>query len=141
MTAADSILALTRDPRLSPHAMSAIPAWLWAPDATRVIWSNVSGAAVLGAGTPAELAEQRFEPEHPFAADVARLAETLSKTGAQRLERLRGTGSNLVCTCARVTVAETPGILVVASEPAKSIPLAARAARLFSVSAEPLAVF
>src|SRR5690242_10941457 len=99
MTWPQSLLALTRDARLSPHAMSAIPAWLWATDGSRVLWSNASGAAVLGAATPVELTGQQFAPEHPFAADVARLAETLPASGAQRFERLRGTGSNLVCTC------------------------------------------
>src|SRR5947209_6520342 len=105
---ADTILALTRDTRLSPYAMSAIPAWLW--------------AAALGAASPAALRERIFQPDEPVAADVARLAGSLPQNGAPRLERLRGIGSNLVCTCSRVSLrGDAPGILVVASEPARPV--------------------
>ena len=140
---ADTILALTRDARFSPYAMSAIPAWLWASDASRVIWANATGAAVLGGATPAALTERIFQADEPVAADVARLAAALPQTGAPRLERLRGVGSNLVCTCSRVSLPnEAHGILVVGAEPARpALPLTERATRLFSASNEPLAVF
>jgi PAS domain S-box-containing protein len=142
MTAADTILAHTRDARLSPYAMSAIPAWLWAADASRVIWANATGAAVLGAASPAGLAEKIFQPDEPVAADVARVAATLPASGAPRLERLRGIGSNLVCTCSRLSLADGHGILIVGSEAARpTLPLAERASRLFGASSEPLAVF
>jgi PAS domain S-box-containing protein len=142
MTAADTILALTRDARLSPYAMSAIPAWVWAADATRAIWSNATGAAVLGAASPAELAERIFQSDEPVAADVARISAVLPASGAPRLERLRGIGSNLVCTCSRLLLAEGHTILVVGSEAARpTLPLAERASRLFGASSEPLAVF
>jgi len=146
MTASEraaTILALTRDPRVSPYAMSAIPAWLWAPDASRVPWANATGAAVLGAATPAALAERNFQADEPVAADVARIAASLPQSGAPRLERLRGIGSNLVCTVSRVPLPdEAHGILVIASEPARpALPFAERAARLFSASNDPLAVF
>jgi PAS domain S-box-containing protein len=143
MIAADFLITLTRDARFSPYAMSAIPAWLWAADASRVIWANATGAAVLSAATPAALTERVFQADEPVAADVARLAGSLPQTGAPRLERLRGIGSNLVCTCSRVSLAgEAHGILVVGSEPARPVlPLAERASRLFSASSEPLAVF
>ncbi len=143
MTAADTILKLTRDARLSPYAMSAIPAWLWNADATRVIWSNAAAAAVLGAPSPAELTERNFAADEPVAADVARVAAALPASGAPRLERLRGVGSNLVCTCARLPLADDDyGILIVGSETARPIlPLGERATRQFSASTEPLAVF
>src|SRR5829696_9252298 len=119
MTSSDPaamILALTRDARLSPHAMSAIPAWLWAPDASRVLWANATGAAVLDAATPAALAERIFQADEPVAADVARIAASLPQNGAPKLERLRGIGSNLVCTVSRVSLPnEMQGILVIAS--------------------------
>jgi len=142
-SAAATILALTRHPRLSPYAMSAIPAWLWSPDASRVLWANATGAAVFGAGTPAELAERIFQADEPVAADIARIAVSLPQSGAPRLERLADVGSNLVCTISRVALPdETHGILVIASEPARpALPFAERAARLFSASNEPLAVF
>src|SRR3954452_24425104 len=94
---ADTILALTRDARLSPFALSAIPAWLWASDASRVLWANASGAAALGAGAPVALTERIFQPDEEVAADVARIAGSLPQSGAPRLERVRGVGSNLVC--------------------------------------------
>src|SRR3954452_10071535 len=140
---ADTILALTRDARLSPFALSAIPAWLWTCDASRVLWANASGAAALGAATPAALTERIFHADEPVAADVARLAGSLTQSGAPRLERVRGIGSNLVCTCSRVSLPDgAQAILVVASEPARPVlPLKERAARLFGASNEPLAVF
>src|SRR5258708_1983348 len=143
MTAADSILALTRDARLTPFATSGIGAWLWASDATRIIWANTSGAAVLGADTPAALTEKRFDPDEPFAQDIARLAASLPATGATRLERVRGTGSNLVSTCSRVALpGDTFGILVIAAEPARpALALAERVARLFAPASEAAAVF
>src|SRR5882757_9700190 len=120
MTAADSILALSRDARLLPFATSGVGAWLWAPDATHVIWANARGAAVHGAATPAALTERRFDPEEPIAQDIARLAASLPPTGAARLERVRGTGSNLVATCSRLSLPhDTFGILVIGAEPAR----------------------
>ncbi len=143
MTAADSILALTRDARLLPFATSGIGAWLWASDATRIIWANASGAAVLGAETPAALTARRFGPEEPVAQDVARIAASLPSTGAARLERVRGTGSSLVSTCSRVSLpGDAFGILVIAAEPARPVlPLAERVARLFAPASEAVAVF
>jgi PAS domain S-box-containing protein len=132
-----------RDARLSPFATSGIGAWLWASDASRVIWANASGAAVLGAETPAALTEKRFDPQEPAAQDIARLAASLPATGAARLERVRGTGSNLVSTCSRISLSgDTFGILVIAAEPARpSLPLAERVARLFAPASEAAAAF
>src|SRR5258708_15809605 len=143
MIAADSILAQTRDARLTPLATSGIGAWLWAPDATHVIWANASGAAVLGAETPATLTEKRFDPEEPFAQDIARLAASLPATGAARLERVRGTGSNLGSTCSHISLpGDRFGILVIAAEPARPVlPLAERVARLFAPATEAAAPF
>src|SRR4051812_8732463 len=143
MSAADHIITLTRESRLSPYAMSAVPAWLWALDATRVIWSNATAATVLGATTPAELAGWCYARDNPVAADIARLAESLPSNGAQRFERVRDVGTSLVCTCARVTLTDgTAGVLVVASEPARRPPpLAARAEKLFAPGSEAVAVF
>ena len=140
---ADTILALTRDARLAPFAMSAIPAWLWAADGARVLWANASGAAALKAASAAELTGRNFQADEPVAADVARLGQTLPQSGAPRLERVRGIGSNLVCSCSRVMLEDgAQTILVVASEPARPVlALKERAARLFSASSEPLAVF
>jgi PAS domain S-box-containing protein len=138
--AAPDILALTRDPRLSPHAMSAIPAWLWAVDASRVLWANAAGAAALGAPSVSALTTRIFSAEEPLGADIARLAETLPPA-SQKYERLRDIGTSLVCACSRVEIAGLAGILVTASEVGRALPLAERAARLFEASSEPLVVF
>ena len=72
------------DARLTPLALSQSPAWLWSPDAARIIWCNSIGAAMLGAPTPAALTVRNALPEEA-AADVARLAPTLNTNGAIRL--------------------------------------------------------
>ena len=41
-------LALLRDERLAPIATSALPAWLWSVDASRILWANPTGAAADG---------------------------------------------------------------------------------------------
>ena len=69
-----------------------------------MLWANATGAALLGAATPAALAERSFAADEPVAAEIARLAASLPPTGAPRLEQLRGIGSNLVCTCSRVSL-------------------------------------
>jgi len=141
MNTADQILALSRDPRLSPYAVSALAAWLWAPDASRVLWSNATGAALLGAATPAALAERTFGPDEPVAAEIARLAGSLP-AGWPRLEKLRAIAANFSANCSRVSLPGGPGILVIASDPARpALPLAERAERLFAPGSEAVAVF
>ena len=142
-----SHLALLRDPRLSPHATSTTPVWLWSTDAARVLWANPVGAAIFDAPAPAALAARRFDPRDPAAAQIARLAETLPRSGSGRLERLRGFGVGfrrlLLCTCARITLPDhTPAILVVAMESAgPALSLAKRVARLYDGADGPLAAF
>jgi PAS domain S-box-containing protein len=138
--AAPDILDLTRDQRLAPHAMSAIPAWLWAADGKRVIWANAAGAAALNAANVAALRDRVFSTDEPLGADVARLAQSLPPTST-KYERLRDVGTSLVCACSRVEIAGAAGILAIASEVGRALPLAERAARLFGASNEPLAVF
>src|SRR3954451_7045779 len=138
--AAPDILSLTRDTRLAPYAMSAIPAWLWAADGSRVLWANATGAAALGAPNVAALTKRTFTREEPLGADIARLADTLPPA-SQKYERLRDIGTSLVCACSRVEIAGVAGILVTASETGRTLSLAERAARLFGASDEPLAVF
>ena len=138
--AAPDILALTRDARLAPLAMHAIPAWLWAADGARVLWANATGAAALAALNVAALRERTFTTDEPLGADIARLVATLPPTSA-KYERLRDVGTSLVCACSRVEVAGVAGILVTASEPGRTLPLAERASRLFGASSEALAAF
>src|SRR3954464_5279320 len=142
MSAADFIIALTRDSRFSPYAMSAVPAWLFAPDASRVLWANASGAALLGAASPAALSEKAFAGD-PIAVEIARVAATLPGNGAPRLAQLGIGDRTITCPCSRTTLPEDSAtILVVASEPMRpALPLAERAERLFAPGSEPVAVF
>jgi PAS domain S-box-containing protein len=123
------------DPRLAAHATSTAPAWLWSTEANRVLWANAVGAAIFDA-TPAALRARHFEAHEPAAAQVLRLAASLRPGGSARLERLRGFGTGfrlLMCACSRITVdGQTPGVLVVAVEPAgPALPLAERVRRLY----------
>jgi PAS domain S-box-containing protein len=135
-----------RDCRLAPLATSALPAWLWSTDATRIVWANPVGAAMFGAPTSAALAARTFGTAEPAAAQIARLAATLSPGAAPRLERLRGLGagigSMLTCACSHIVLADTPAILVVAAERAgPNLPLGERVARLLAGSHELIAAF
>src|SRR5258706_510427 len=48
------------DPRLAVHATSALPAWLWSVDGTRILWANPVGARLFGAPNAADLAKKVF---------------------------------------------------------------------------------
>jgi PAS domain S-box-containing protein len=142
-----SHLAFLRDPRLAAQATSATPVWLWSTDATRILWANPVGAAIFGVSTSAELAARRFGARDQTATQIERLLGTLRLGGAARLERLRGFGSGfwraLMCTCSRITLPDhTPGILVVAMEPAgPALPLAERLRRLYDGTGVAIATF
>jgi PAS domain S-box-containing protein len=135
------------DPRLAAHALSPEPAWLWAPDASRILWANPTGAAVFNGATPGALADLRFAPDHPAAVQIARLAATLPPTGTPRLERLRGFGAHLggvlVCQCSRVTLADdSTAVLVVSTERGGTdLPLPERARRVLADIDQPAAIF
>src|SRR5262249_19090666 len=140
-------LALLRDPRLAELITAATPAWLWSPDATRILWANAVGAALFGASTLRALIARSFDPKrHPAAAQVARLADALPEGGAPRLERLRGfapgVGRLLTCRCVRLAFAEDTAILVAATEAAgPRLTAAERLRRLFEGFDGPFATF
>jgi PAS domain S-box-containing protein len=142
----DPLLTFLRDTRVANHAFAAAPVWLWAADATRVLWANAAGAALLGSANPHALAERRMSGAHPLASEVLRLAGTLAHGGGSRLERLRGIGAlgrTVVCACSRVALANgMPAILIAANETVgPALPHVARAARLFAGSEAPIAAF
>ena len=143
MSAADTLIAVSRDPRFSPYAMSAVPAWLWAPAEQCLLWANASGAALLGAPTPAALAEHRYASDDPLADEIARVAATLPPTGAPRLGQFQLGTHKLTCTCSRTALpGDAHGVLIIGSEPMRpALPLAERAARLFSPGSQAVAVF
>jgi len=125
------------DERLADTAAGRHGAWLWTGDATRLIWANPAGSAVVAAGP--------VDPADPQRRQLAQLATRL--TGKVRLERLRGfgaaPGSLMTCACSRLTL---PGgddaLLVIAMDrtlPALSLP--ERLARLVAPLQAPLAAF
>jgi len=135
------------DPRLAVHATSALPAWLWSIDGTRILWANPVGARLLGAANGAALANRIFGPADQHRRQVAQLAGRLLSTGAIRLERLRGFGAPLgrllTCGCARLDFADgSHGILVAAAEPVgRAMPLVERLQRLVEGIDTPIAAF
>src|SRR5271165_2348942 len=90
------------DPRLAVHATSALPAWLWSTDGSRILWANPVGAQLFGAANSTELAKRPLGPADVHRRQVAQLAGRLPPNGATRLERLRGFGARpgMLSTCA-----------------------------------------
>ena len=86
-------LALLRDERIAPLAVSALPAWLWSADASRILWANPTGAAIFGAATSSSIAARKFDAGQPAAAQIAQLAATLPADGSPQPVRLRGFGA------------------------------------------------
>ncbi|SFN61224.1 PAS domain S-box-containing protein [Bradyrhizobium sp. Ghvi] len=147
MTNSDFQLRGVGDPRLSVHATSPLPAWLWSPDGARVLWANPVGAKFFGAANAAALAQKTFGPADGHRRQVAQLGRRLSASGAIRLERLRGFGAKLgalmTCACARLSFADgSSGVLVTAMDAtARSMPLVERLHRLVDGAAVPMAAF
>ncbi len=135
------------DPRLAVHATSALPAWLWSTDGTRVLWANPVGARVFGAANGASLCKKTFGPADSHRRQVVQLAHRLPPTGAIRLERLRGFGAALgallTCGCARLEFSDgSHGILIAAAQPAgRPMPLVERLQRLVEGMETPIAAF
>src|SRR5215207_355958 len=112
-----------RDPRLAGHAASALPAWLWSADGSRILWANHAASAVFGASERTELAAWNFGPADPHRRQAARLAGKLPAGGAIRMERLRGFGAApgmlMTCGCSRLDFPDgSHGVLIVATETA-----------------------
>ena len=121
MSASGFLLSCLRDDRLAPLATSALPAWLWSTDATRVIWANPIGAAIFAAPMSRENAASELEPGESAAAQIARIAATLPLGAPPRLERLRGFGAGvgraITCACSHIVLADgASAVLVVAAE-------------------------
>ena len=135
------------DPRLAVHATSALPAWLWSIDGTRMLWANPVGATLFGAANGAALTKKLFGPADAYRRQVAQLARTLPLNGAVRLERLRGFGGPLgmlvTCACTRLDFADgSHGILVAAAEGVgRTMPLRERLQRLVGGIDTPIAAF
>jgi PAS domain S-box-containing protein len=135
------------DPRLAVHAASALPAWLWSIDGTRILWANPVGASLFGAANGAVLAKKTFGPADPQRRQAVQLAGRLPANGAVRLERLRGFGAPLgrlvTCGCARLVFSDgSHGVLIAAAEPiGRAMPLVERLQRLVEGIDTPIAAF
>jgi signal transduction histidine kinase len=150
MSIVELAFAPSSDPQLAAqladHATSPSPVWLWSADGSHIVWTNAVGAAVFGAADTSESAERLFEPDHPAALEIARLAATLPVSGQARLERLRGFGASfggaLTCICSLVAIADAFAVLVIGTE-AAGLPLTLRERvhRLFAGRNNALAVF
>jgi signal transduction histidine kinase len=134
-------------PRLASMAVSALPAWLWSADATRLIWANPTGAAIFDTPVSAAIRASTFGSRGPAAIQVARLAASLRPDGAALTERLRGLGAGvggvLTCACSCITLSDqTRAILVAATERAgDELPLTERVRRLLAQCGAPIAAF
>ena len=135
------------DRRLAAHALSPTPVWLWSAQIPRILWANPVAAAIFDAPSPQAAAGIAFEPQHPAALQIARLAASLPQGGAPRLERLRGFGAalggTLICLCSRIALADnSSAVLVVATERAgKELALPERARRVLADIAPAAAMF
>jgi PAS domain S-box-containing protein len=143
----DPHLAHIREPRLLPHVTAAVPVWLCAENGPRILWANAAGAALLGAKANAAIGERQASAATLLASQVARLAVSLPRSGASRLEWLRGVGAGVgravVCTCSRLELADaTAAVMVVAVGPVGPVlSLDERVRRVFAGSRAPLAIF
>src|SRR5665213_1799476 len=135
------------DPRLAVHATSALPAWLWSVDGTRILWANPVAAKLFGAANGASLTKKIFGPADTHRRQVAQLAGRLPASGAVRLERPHGFGASLgalvTCGCARLEFADgSHGVLVTAATPVgRAMPLVGRLQRLVEDIDTPIAAF
>jgi PAS domain S-box-containing protein len=129
-----ALASLLRDARLAPLAVGPLPAWLWNPDATRMLWANPAGAAIFGA-----------EANKPVSAQIAEFAATLPENGPPQTAQLlfAGVGHALTCACSRIVLADdTPAILVAAAEQAgPCLSPTEQVRRLLAGSDAPVAVF
>jgi PAS domain S-box-containing protein len=147
MSSSDFQLRGVGDPRLSVHATSPLPTWLWSIDGARVLWANPVGARLFGAANAAALAEKTFGPADSHRRQVLQLGRRLPASGAVRLERLRGFGASLgslmTCACARLDFADGGhAVLVTAMDPTvRPMPLVERLHRLVEDAKVPMAAF
>jgi len=147
MSVSGFLLSCLRDDRLAPLATSALPAWLWSADASRIIWANPVGAAIFAAPISAENAAGEPEPRDTAAVQIAAIAATLPLGAPPRLERLHGfgasIGSTLTCACSHIALADgTSAVLVVAAERAgPDMSLAERSLRLLAGCDAAVAMF
>jgi PAS domain S-box-containing protein len=114
------------DFRLANHATSALPAWLWSVDGTRLLWANPVGAALFGAANATAVVGKTFGPAEPHRRGF----------GAPP-------GMLMTCACAQLIFADgSHGILIAAVQAGpRAMPLVERLQRLVEGMETPAAAF
>src|SRR3974390_2036222 len=107
-----------RDARIAPHATGLQAAWLWSADGAAILWTNAVGAAAFGLQDLGRLGEPlgAFDTHRR---QVAQLADRLPKSGAARLERMRGFGATpgqlATCACALLALEDGSNTILITS--------------------------
>jgi len=125
-----------RDPRIAPHASGTQAAWLWSSDGATILWANAAGAATLGLRNPGlrncDAIGEPLGPADPHRRQVAQLALHLPRSGAARLERMRGFGATpgqlATCSCTWLAFDDGSAAILIASlvNSPRPLPLAER---------------
>src|SRR5436309_3419673 len=113
LKSAEFQLRAVSDPRLALHATSALPAWLWSLDGTRILWSNPVGAKPFGAANVAVLLKKTFGPADAHRGQVAQ--QRLGSGADIGLVALIAPGASLTADCKSIE-GEAPAELVLVDE-------------------------
>ena len=114
-----SFIAFSSDPEVREMLESEIPAWIFAPDGSRVLWSNPAGGRALGSARFSDLATRRWAADHPLRRDVESLARSAARGPAvARLRLLRTAGAfPIICRSRLVSAASGErGLMLVATD-------------------------
>ncbi len=137
----NAYLSLTALPTIGGLALDGRPAFVFAADGSRLLWSNAAGVAFFEASGMGDLLASRFSRLNPLTSQISRLSRLLP-SDAPRMEILRiGRGTRLTtlpAACRRVNLPEGErAVLAVAAGQARPMSLRARAERLVDAIAAP----
>src|SRR3954447_15131712 len=86
----DSIRSFSALKELRELLCAAEPAWVWAPDGSRVVWANAAGGLMLGGHRVEILWERRGAPTSHFRRSFEGVARRLPLQGTLARLRLLG---------------------------------------------------
>ena len=117
MSIGESEFAVSSDPRLAAqlvdHATSALPAWLWSADGSRILWANAVGAAIFGAANTKELTGLRLTQNSPRSPRLCASEKRCRRPGKHDLKDCAASapalGAALTCICSRFLVGRRLG--------------------------------
>ncbi|MDQ4060802.1 MAG: hypothetical protein M3145_06810, partial [Pseudomonadota bacterium] len=123
---ADDVLVSAADARLAPLLSSSSPAWLFAPDGSRVVWANAAGVVFFGATSLASLTKRRLQPGAPVVRQIESLARSLPEAAEPKLALLRfavGLHSRAVsCLCRRFRLDPFGSVLLAVGAEPREVP-------------------